>query len=296
MNLKIAIIALTRGYPNNKSKYDTLIKRNHGIYERINKLRDIPADLILFHEDDLSIEDQKYIQKKSPEKIKYINVSKYFKYETLKLEGEEKFNLGYRQMCRFHMFHIWNEVNNYDYILRVDEDIEISDFDPYIFELMNLKKITYLTGRFTKDTHRLTNQTLPPFLIENTNLNVKLIYNHRNPYTNLYASSVDFWRQEDIQYLIKKIATSDLQLINRWGDHTVQGIILNHKKERIRLFPKLEYRHISHSLVIKNNFLRNMTINSRLNPVSVSGGVLNRIKQRIKGSLKNKNKFDFDRN
>ena len=39
-----------------------------------------------------------------------------------------------------------------------------------------------------------------------------------------------------------------------------------------------------------------MTINSRLNPVSVSGGVLNRIKQRIKGSLKNKNKFDFDRN
>ena len=44
-------------------------------------------------------------------------------------------------MCRFHMFHIWNEVNNYDYILRVDEDIEISDFDPYIFELMNLKKL-----------------------------------------------------------------------------------------------------------------------------------------------------------
>ena len=191
MNLKIAIIALTRGYPNNKSKYDTLIKRNHGIYERINKLRDIPADLILFHEDDLSIEDQKYIQENSPEKLN-INVSKYFKYETLKLEGEEKFNLGYRQMCRFHMFYIWNEVNNYDYILRVDEDIEISDFDPYIF--VNEFKITYLTGRFTKDTHRLTNQTLPPFLIENTP-KCKTYIQPQNPYTNLYASSVDFWRQ-----------------------------------------------------------------------------------------------------
>ena len=104
MNLKIAIIALTRGYPNNKSKYDTLIKRNHGIYERINKLRDIPADLILFHEDDLSIEDQKYIQENSPEKIKYINVSKYFKYETLKLEGEENLILAIDKCADFICF------------------------------------------------------------------------------------------------------------------------------------------------------------------------------------------------
>ena len=60
----------------------------------------------------------------------------------------------------------------------------------------------------------------------------------------------------------EKIALSDDQLINGWGDHTVHGIILNHNQEKIKLFPKLEYKHISHSdLVIKNNFVRNLTIN-----------------------------------
>ena len=74
------------------------------------------------------------------------------------------------------------------------------------------------------------------------------------------------------------------------------GIILNYKKEKIKLFPKLKYRHISHSLIIKNNLLRNLTINSKINPVSITGGILNMVKQRIKGILRNKNKFDFDRN
>ena len=48
--MKIAIVALTRGYPKNKSDYSSLIKRNNSIYEHINKLRDIPG-MILFHEE-----------------------------------------------------------------------------------------------------------------------------------------------------------------------------------------------------------------------------------------------------
>ena len=30
-----------------------------------------------------------------------------------------------------------------------------------------------MTGRFTKETHRLTNETLPYYLLSNSNLNVK---------------------------------------------------------------------------------------------------------------------------
>ena len=37
------------------------------------------------------------------------------------------------------MYHIWDEVKEYSHILRVDEDIEILKFDPYVFELMNRK-------------------------------------------------------------------------------------------------------------------------------------------------------------
>ena len=281
--MKIAIVALTRGYPKNKSGYDSLIKRNNSIYENVNRLRDIPTDMILFHEGNISESDQSYLNTESPENIKFKNVSQYFiNNNDLELAGENKFNLGYRQMCRFNMYHIWEEVKEYDYILRVDEDVEITKFDPYVFEYMESKNIKYMTGRFTEDTHELTNSTLPPFLKENTNLNVEKIYNHRNPYTNLYATKVDFWRQDDVWSLLTTISLSKDQLLNRWGDHTVQGIILNHKEEEIRLFPKLEYKHISHDLKIKNNFLRNLTVNSKFNPISTTSGLIHKIKLKIK--------------
>ena len=292
--MKIAIVALTRGYPKNKSDYSSLIKRNNSIYEHINKLRDIPADMILFHEGNISNEDKDYIKSFYPGKLIFKEVSKYFDIGNFNLEGEKNFNLGYRIMCRFNMYHIWEEVENYDYILRVDEDIELMDFDPLVFEKMHENNIFYLTGRYTKDTHRLTNATLPYFLIDNTNLNVEKIYNHKNPYTNLYASSVTFWKNEEVNSLLKKIALSSEQIENRWGDHTVQGLLLNQFKIKIKLFKKLEYRHISHELIIKNNFVRNLTVNSKLNPVSTTGNLYSRIKNRIKGKLYSNNKFDFD--
>jgi len=281
--MKIAIFALTRGYPNQRNLYNDLLQRNKTIYKHINKKRDYPADLILFHEGNISESDQSYLNTESPENIKFKNVSQYFiNNNDLELAGENKFNLGYRQMCRFNMYHIWEEVKEYDYILRVDEDVEITKFDPYVFEYMESKNIKYMTGRFTEDTHKLTNSTLPPFLKENTNLNVEKIYNHRNPYTNLYATKVDFWRQDDVWSLLTTISLSKDQLLNRWGDHTVQGIILNHKEEKIRLFPKLEYKHISHDLKIKNNFLRNLTVNSKFNPISTTSGLIHKIKLKIK--------------
>ena len=150
--------------PKNKSSYRSLIKRNTSIYEHINKFRDNPADIILFHEGNISSNDQKYINSFYPENLIFKDVSQYFNVKDLNLEGEEKFNLGYRIMCRFNMYHIWEEVKEYDYILRVDEDVEIKKFDPYVFEYMESKNIKYMTGRFTEDTHELTNSTLPPSL------------------------------------------------------------------------------------------------------------------------------------
>ena len=173
--MNAAIVALTRGYPNNRSRYDELIKRNQSIFENIISARSTPIDMILFHEGNISLEDQQYVESFYPGAINFIDVSKYFQKSGLKLRGEEKFTLGYRQMCRFNMFHIWDEIKDYSYMLRVDEDIEISKINPYFFEYMEKNNITYMTGRFTKDIHRLTNQTLPYFLNENTQMNVKKI-------------------------------------------------------------------------------------------------------------------------
>lgn len=291
--MKTAIVALTRGYED-KNLYSDLIKRNNSIYVNIIKLRSKPTDLILFHEGNISKDDQEYINSMYPEKIIFKNVSEYFQTNNIDLEGESKFPLGYRQMCRFNMYHIWDEVSDYDYIFRIDEDVEVINCNPEIFEYMRSKNFTYMTGRFTKETHRLTNSTLPNFLLNNTGMNVKKIYNHKNPYTNLYASQVKFWLEDDVQRILKIISLTDEQIKYRWGDHTVQGLILNYKEKSIKLFPNLEYRHISHDLIIKNNFIRNIFVNSKFNPISTKDGLITRIKLKLKSKLKSNNPYDFE--
>ena len=48
------------------------------------------------------------------------------------------------------------------------------------------EKINYMTGRFTKEIHRATNEP-SQILIDNTDLNVKKFITIK-PYTNLYAN------------------------------------------------------------------------------------------------------------
>ena len=48
-------------------------------------------------------------------------------------------------------------------------------------------------------------------------------------------------------------------------------------------------------LVIKNNYFRNLTINSKFNPISTKGGFIEKIILRIKGKMV-RNKFDFRNN
>ena len=294
--MKNAVVALTRGYPNNLELYNTLIKRNNSIHKRINKLRKEPVDIVLFHEGNISKFDQNYINSQSKDEIKFVNVSQYFKNTDIQLKENKKYTLGYRQMCRFNMFHIWEEVSDYDYILRIDEDSELLNIDPYIFEYMNKHEIVFITGRFSKEIHRLTNKTLPQFLINNTSINVKKIYNHKFPYTNLYATSVKFWKENDVNKILEKIAMSDEQIVNRWGDIPVLGGMLNYKNIKIKLFPKLEYVHISHNLKIKNSFLRNIFINSKFMPISVKEGLYTKIKIKIKSKFKAGNIYDFESN
>lgn len=266
--MKNAIVALTRGYPQDKNLYTNLIKRNISIYKHINSKREISCDIILFHEGNISSSDQTYIKNESPEEIKFVDVSKYLPIKHLNYIDIEKFNLGYRFMCRFNMFHIWKEVKEYDYILRIDEDIKIQKFNSNLFEDMYKSNTIFTTGRFAKELHKYTNQTLPTFISKNTKLDINKIYNHKFPYTNVFATKVSFWLEKDIQELLSTIAMSDEQLIYRWGDLPVLGGVLNSKNIKIKLFKKSRYVHISHdNLVIVNNFIRNLTINSSLNPI-----------------------------
>ena len=70
--------------------------------------------------------------------------------------------------------------------------------------------------------------------------------------------------------------------------------MLNHRNQKIKLFPKLEYKHISHNMIIKNNLLRNITINSKFSPISIKEGLFTKIKVKAKAKIKPGNLFDFE--
>ena len=48
--------------------------------------------------------------------------------------------------------------------------------------------------------------------------------------------------------------------------------------------------------MIKNNLVRNLTINSKLNPISIKEGFYTKLKLKIKGKLSSKNQYSFEIN
>ena len=95
-------------------------------------------------------------------------------------------------MCRFNTFYIWSYVKDFDYILRVDEDCLIEQFDENQFDIMYKDNIDFCVSQYSIETHSYTNSSLPSFLVKNLNANDDSFYNHKFPYTNVYISRVSF--------------------------------------------------------------------------------------------------------
>ena len=72
-NLKIGIVALVRRIQYFES-YDQLIQRNKHLYENVKLKANHDYSYILFHEGNISVEEQKYIQEKTKFKIEFIDV------------------------------------------------------------------------------------------------------------------------------------------------------------------------------------------------------------------------------
>ena len=257
-NVKIAIVALTRGYKE-ESSYELLLKRNQYLSNIID-FTNSKYEFILFHEGNIGYNHQEYINQRSKIQHKFIDVSVNFKI-TNELKNSaliEKFrnygdHSGYRLMCRFNMYYIWTYLKDYDYIFRVDEDVLITEFDEKQFEIMINKNIDFCFPKLINETHEFTNKYLPAYLENLFNIKSKKIYNHKFPYTNVYIAKVKTWKKEEILQNLKKIAVSNEQYKYRWGDLPVLGAFINYYKMDARYFKNIKYMHASHDTVISCN-------------------------------------------
>jgi len=253
--MKAAIVCLTRGY-GNVLQYETLIKRNHKLFNNFNKRYDYP--LIIFHEGNISPIHQNYIEKNScDQKLIFVDIQDEFTWpEEIKQIRDNRFNLGYRMMCRFHSYFIWEHLKEYEYVLRVDEDGFIEKLDYNIFEHMIEKNLDYMTCRFMEEYHSLTNNTLPQAcekLLDNWT--VKDYNQNENfwiPYTNLYTVKVSFFMQEKVQSFLKSLTMDPNFLMNRWGDAPVHGITLKAFGAKTNFIEDCIYEHGSHKCTVEN--------------------------------------------
>jgi len=248
----VAIFGLVRGYEGNLKKYSDLITRNNSIYNHIvSKLKN-PYHMLLFHEADLTEEDKKFIQKNYQGELEFISVDSLFKKykKTTPVDG-------YKIMCKFNMYYLWNYIFEYDYVIRVDEDIEIINFDIKTIDSMYKNKVDFSYSKLSFESHIPTNETLPFFIKSKLGLKNYNFYNHLFPYTNVYVSNTSYWKNKNIQILLKEVAESHEQLENRWGDLSVLGCVLNIFKSNTQRLSGIKYKHISHKALIKNKFYLN---------------------------------------
>lgn len=250
--MKLGIGALVRGYKDIKN-YDLLISRNKAIKKVLIKKLKIPSEIILFHEGNIGSDHQKHIIDKSMIDIKFVDVSKEFLYnkdlQTASIDFD-RFKSGYRLMCKFNACGIWKYLDEYNYFMRIDEDVIIKKVDLKLLNNPTNLDNSFYTASLSDESHEPTNDTLPLFLkslfkLDNTNF-----YNHKFPYTNLYITDVSIFRRNEIISPLKAISDNSDQFIYRWGDLPILGSILNIFEIEIKKLKKTEYFHISHNVTV----------------------------------------------
>lgn len=260
--MKCAIVLLTRGY-SSYDQYFKLIQRNNHIYENFNKNLKQQYPLLIFHEGNISTDQQKFIFESSGNKdVRFIDVGSVFKWpqycDIRSMKDQYNFGPQYRLMCAFNSFYIWNYVKEFDYIFRIDEDVLISnlDYDPFVY--MNENNLNYLVSRYCYESHTLTNETIPKFVesIIPNNWTSK-DYDQSElwvPYTNLYVAKTSLFNRKDVNEFLSKLIQNPDFFYNRWGDHVVSGIVLKAfcEKDKIHLMDNFSFYHGSHDCLTVN--------------------------------------------
>lgn len=258
---KNAIVVLTRGY-DDLSNYKLLIMRNRRISKNFYLKLSNPEkwDIIIFHEGNITLNHQEYIQSKSP------NLPLQFKSIPFKNNNSVcslcpptkvsvSFSMGYKNMCYFWSIDFLEYLKDYEYILRIDEDCLIKSIPENIIEMYKDKNIVFSSPHFQGDDDF-------PVIVGMKKLFVKYMKKNglqpqkidiRCPYTNVMILNIHYFRNNHIvQNILQLIKASNCIFSNRWGDLPIWGHILT-----LLIDPKIYteekficYLHESHGRMI----------------------------------------------
>lgn len=261
--MKIAFVCLTRGY-NGLQGYADIIARNNSLSEYIKLFN---ASNIIFHEGNISIDHQNYIINNSCPS-EFINLqdetytSTAFKSnrvcEQNKIVYEtwlsKQYPIGYKHMCHFWFKDFLEFVNDFDYIIRVDEDCIIRSFPTDIFKKQFALITPLYNGVDVEDVTVGLQETLNQFNKTNNVIEKHTLCEcKKNPYTNVFIMNVDYFKTNNLYNVYTNfIDKSNGIYINRWGDLPLLGyFILNFVEPELYVIDKrISYFHKSHRIEI----------------------------------------------
>ena len=251
------IFCLTRGYFGlQKYRYLKLILRNYLISKAL-KSTNKTFDSVIFHEGNISRLDQFLIKLFSLNfQIKFKAISNYFEnYLPSSAPNIAGSSLGYIMMCRFQYGKVWEYLKVYEIVVRVDDDCFISEIP-----ILKENQIFVCAG-ISEENHQVTNESFFNYL---ETLKLENFYDHKFPYTNLYATRNSFWQQESVKIFLDRILDDPKSLSHRWGDLPVIGVALKafgdwQYNENILL--NFNYNHYSHRSLVLNGDIDYKTMN-----------------------------------
>ena len=256
---KVAIVVLTRGY-NEIKDYKQLISRNRHIamnfYLKLNNKEDY--DIIIFHEGNIHVQHQNYIQSNSPrlplifKKVEFINKITINNCLCPPTQLSSIFSIGYKNMCHFWSIDFLNYLSDYTYIIRIDEDCNILNIPTNLIELYNANNIMFSSAYYQgEDDPNVTIGLDKFFNIFMEKNNIKPYKNSvKCPYTNVMIVNVDYFNKNTVvQKVLKLIKETNCIFSNRWGDLPIWGYILSYLVDD-KLYLKddtISYIHGSHN-------------------------------------------------
>lgn len=254
------IAVLTRGYTH-LHEYTTLIERNQAIQRH---LVDKTIPLLIFHEGNILEQQQQHIQRATPFlDLRFTNIRIHNRAFRTEKESEPHIlqmgwvTMGYRHMCSFWFVDFWHFVQEYDALIRIDEDCQVNcSLDDMFAQMQREEKDapTILTGVYQDDDDVVCvglNQFTLNFMDVVSEYRVPLLPKHPSggPYTNLMGIRLDKIRANPtVLKYIQAVDDSSHIYHHRWGDLPLWGEVVTYilGEPAMKVDPTIQYYHGSH--------------------------------------------------
>lgn len=252
--MKIAIATLIKGGVINYNAWEnSLISiRNQSIYKNFH----LTFDLVLLHEGNITpghIEKLENI-KNFGNPIKFVEVPDFkINNETLAYLNSETLDMGnvrtgYSSMCRFWSYGFLDYFDEYDYVIRIDDDcIVLNNFENIIPSLEN-RYICFpkLSGEnYRKGFVDFLKTYFDKSAIDETQVDV--------PYTNFCGFNINKIKKDKrILNFFREIENNHFIHKYSWPDTLLWGIIIKYflKNDDYLQMNKIQYIHLSHLMYV----------------------------------------------